>query len=76
MKYLNNPKAPTFNQTHVVNKSSSVLDVTAIVLANLCVCYIMTSLNDRAESLMKSIEKEVRKQATTHVTHCRKDETF
>jgi tetratricopeptide repeat protein 30 len=32
--------------------------VTAIVLANLCVGYIMTSQNEEAEELMRRIEKE------------------
>ena len=36
-----------------------VLDVTAIILANLCVAYIMTSQNEKAEELMRKIEKEV-----------------
>eukprot|EP01034_Spumella_vulgaris_P021415 gene21415-27445_t len=36
----------------------SLLDVTAIVLANLCVGYIMTSQNEEAEELMRRIEKE------------------
>lgn len=36
----------------------SLLDVTAIVLANLCVSYIMTSQNEEAEDLMRRIEKE------------------
>ena len=36
----------------------SLLDVTAIVLANLCVSYIMTSQNEEAEELMRRIEKE------------------
>lgn len=35
-----------------------ILDVTAIVLANLCVSYIMTSQNEEAEELMRRIEKE------------------
>lgn len=34
------------------------MDVSAIVLANLCVSYIMTSENAEAEELMKKIEKE------------------
>jgi len=34
------------------------LDVTAIVLANLCVSYIMSSQNEEAEELMRKIEKE------------------
>jgi len=36
----------------------SVLDLTAMVLANLCVSYIMTSQNEEAEELMRRIEKE------------------
>ena len=35
-----------------------ILDVTAIVLANLCVSFIMTSQNVDAEDLMRTIEKE------------------
>ena len=35
-----------------------LLDCTAIVLANLCVSYIMTSQNEEAEDLMRAIEKE------------------
>jgi tetratricopeptide repeat protein 30 len=36
----------------------NVLDLTAMVLANLCVSYIMTSQNEEAEELMRRIEKE------------------
>ena len=36
----------------------NILDVTAIVLANLCVAYIMTSQNEEAEELMRRIERE------------------
>ena len=32
--------------------------MSAIVLANLCVSYIMTSQNEEAEELMRKIEKE------------------
>ena len=35
-----------------------ILTVSAIVLANLCVSYIMTSQNEEAEELMRKIEKE------------------
>ena len=34
------------------------MNVSAIVLANLCVSYIMTSQNEEAEELMRKIEKE------------------
>lgn len=45
----------------IVQKAEHVLDVTAIVLANLCVSYIMTSQNEKAEDLMRRIEKEEEK---------------
>jgi tetratricopeptide repeat protein 30 len=35
-----------------------VLDISAIVLANLCVSYIMTGQNEEAEELMRKIERE------------------
>jgi tetratricopeptide repeat protein 30 len=35
-----------------------LISITAIVLANLCVSYIMTSQNADAEELMKCVEKE------------------
>ncbi len=37
---------------------NALVDITAIVLANLCVSYIMTSQNEEAEDLMRRIEKE------------------
>jgi len=36
----------------------NILNVSAIVLANLCVSYIMTGQNENAEELMRKIEKE------------------
>jgi tetratricopeptide repeat protein 30 len=42
----------------VKKHADSILDVTAVVLANLCVAYIMTSQNELAEELMRQIEKE------------------
>ena len=45
--------------TPIVDKyKESLLDITAIVLANLCVSHIMTSQNEEAEELMRRIEKE------------------
>ena len=35
-----------------------MLEVSAIVLANLCVCYIMTNNNEEAEEVMKKVERE------------------
>lgn len=42
----------------IKKQAENILDVTAIVLANLCVSYIMTSQNEDAEELMRQIEKE------------------
>lgn len=43
----------------IVRRSyDAILGISAIVLANLCVAYIMTSQNDKAEELMKKIERE------------------
>ncbi|XP_014205769.2 tetratricopeptide repeat protein 30A [Copidosoma floridanum] len=47
-----------FYEPIVKKKYDNLLDVSAIVLANLCVSYIMTSQNSEAEQLMKKIEKE------------------
>ncbi|KAF7639703.1 hypothetical protein Mgra_00000624 [Meloidogyne graminicola] len=37
---------------------ANMLEVSAIVLANLCVCYIMTNSNEEAEEIMKKVERE------------------
>merc|ERR1712216_711064 len=42
----------------VKKHADNVLNVTAMVLANLCVSYIMTSQNEEAEDLTRKIEKE------------------
>jgi tetratricopeptide (TPR) repeat protein len=48
----------------IVKKSwEKLTDVTAIVLANLCVAYIMTGQNNMAEITMKKIEEEETEQA-------------
>lgn len=53
----------------IVQRAEMILDVKAIVLANLCVAFIMTSQNEKAEELMKRIEKEVsRYEQVTGVT--------
>jgi len=44
-------------------QAEDILEIPAIVLANLCVSYIMTSQNEKAEELMRSIEKEEERQA-------------
>lgn len=46
------------NDFYVLSILFQILNVSAIVLANLCVSYIMTAQNDEAEELMRKIEKE------------------
>ena len=45
---------------------TSILNVQAMVLANLCVSYIMTSQNEEAEELMRQIEREQERQIHIH----------
>ncbi|XP_061568286.1 intraflagellar transport protein 70A [Cololabis saira] len=47
-----------FYEPIVKKHYNNILDVSAVVLANLCVSYIMTSQNEEAEELMRKIEKE------------------
>jgi len=47
------------------NESDSLLSVTAVVLANLCVSHILHSQNDEAEEVMKSVEREEEQLAIT-----------
>ncbi|XP_037084938.1 tetratricopeptide repeat protein 30A-like [Pollicipes pollicipes] len=51
-------EATGFYEPIVKKHYDNILDVSAIVLANLCVSYIMTSQNEEAEELMRKIEKE------------------
>ncbi|XP_002121747.2 intraflagellar transport protein 70A-like [Ciona intestinalis] len=51
-------EAVGFYEPIVKKHYDSILDVEAVVLANLCVSYIMTSQNEEAEDLMRKIEKE------------------
>ncbi|XP_017161659.1 intraflagellar transport protein 70A [Poecilia reticulata] len=51
-------EAISFYEPIVKTLYDSILDVSAVVLANLCVSYIMTSQNEEAEELMRKIEKE------------------
>mmetsp|Transcript_46996 Transcript_46996/g.121334 ORF Transcript_46996/g.121334 Transcript_46996/m.121334 type:complete len:203 (-) Transcript_46996:539-1147(-) len=52
------PPAPNFAPLLLLFTPVQILSVQAIVLANLCVSYIMTSQNEEAEELMRKIEKE------------------
>eukprot|EP00752_Nemacystus_decipiens_P017948 g16088.t1 len=47
----------------VKKQAETILEVPAIVLANLCVSHIMISQNEEAEELMRKIEKEEEKVA-------------
>jgi tetratricopeptide repeat protein 30 len=47
-----------FYEPIVKKHYENILNVSPIVLANLCVTYIMTSLNEEAEELMRKIERE------------------
>lgn len=47
-----------YYEPFVRRQMDDLLSITAIVLANLCVSYIMTSQNADAEELMKCLEKE------------------
>jgi tetratricopeptide repeat protein 30 len=47
-----------YYEPFVRSHSSNLLQLTAIVLANLCVAYVMTSANEEAEELMRQVEKE------------------
>ena len=61
-------EAAEFYEPLVQSKLDDLLSVPAIVLANLCVCYIMTSQNDQAEALMRQVERQEQQQATA-VSH-------
>ncbi|XP_068434301.1 intraflagellar transport protein 70A isoform X2 [Clinocottus analis] len=47
-----------FYEPIVKKHYDNILNVNAMVLANLCVSYILTSQNEEAEELMRKIEKE------------------
>lgn len=47
-----------YYEPFVRKHNDNLLGVTAIILANLCVAYVMTSANEEAEELMRLVEKE------------------
>ena len=57
-----------YYEPFVRKQMEELLSITAIVLANLCVSYIMTSQNTEAEELMKCIEKEEERVALEEPT--------
>ena len=50
-----------YYEPFVQKHNEDLLGVTAIILANLCVAYVMTSANEEAEELMRLVEKEEEK---------------
>merc|ERR1712087_944497 len=50
-----------YYEPFVRRHNDNLLGVTAIILANLCVAYVMTSANEEAEELMRLVEKEEEK---------------
>ncbi|MFH4978754.1 hypothetical protein AB6A40_005463 [Gnathostoma spinigerum] len=63
-------EAAGFYEPLVKKNFDNILEVSAIVLANLCVCYIMTNQNEEAEELMKKVENE----EDAHLAESDKDE--
>lgn len=55
-------EAASFYEPIVKKQYENILDISAVVLANLCVSYIMTSQNEEAEDIMRKIEKEEEQQ--------------
>ncbi|KAI3387051.1 hypothetical protein SNEBB_001270 [Seison nebaliae] len=53
--------AGIFYENILEKHKKNILKVEPIALANLCICYIMMTQNERAEDLMKLIEKEEEK---------------
>ncbi|XP_019745483.1 intraflagellar transport protein 70A isoform X1 [Hippocampus comes] len=56
-KHYNNVEQCSVQECSCIFKPP-ILNVSAVVLANLCVSYIITSQNEEAEELMRKIEKE------------------
>ena len=47
----------------VKKNTENLLSLTAIVIANLCVSFIMVNQNEEAEEIMKKLEREEEKAA-------------
>lgn len=56
-------EAVSFYEPIVKKQYDNILSVSAVILANLCVSYIMTSQNEEAEDIMRKIEKEEEQQS-------------
>ena len=42
----------------LTNANEDILEISPVVLGNLCVCYIMTNQNEAAEDIIKTVERE------------------
>jgi len=51
-------EAIRYYEPFVTRNKEDLLEVSAMVLANLCVSFIMTSQNEKAEDLLRQVEKE------------------
>lgn len=58
MQELKFKEAAGFYESIVKKNFDNLVNISAIILANLCVSYIMTSHTEEAEEIMKKIEKE------------------
>lgn len=58
-------EAIRYYEPAVEANADNILNCSAIVLANLCVSYIMTAQNDKAEEIMGRIEREEEKLVNT-----------
>merc|ERR1711988_470056 len=58
-----------YYEPFVRKHQDNMLGVTAIILANLCVAYVMTSANEEAEELMRIVEGEEDKVEGRPVYH-------
>lgn len=50
-------------------QSETILEVPAIVLANLCVSHIMISQNEEAEELMRKVS-DINSETIEYLSHC------
>ncbi|XP_031623831.1 tetratricopeptide repeat protein 30 homolog isoform X1 [Contarinia nasturtii] len=64
-------EAAAFYEPIVRQNYGDILSVSAAVLGNLCVSYIMTSQNEEAEDLMRKVERaeEIKGNANGHCLH-------
>lgn len=73
MQEKNHQEAISYYEKIVSKYQDDLLKCETIVLANLCVCYILTKQNEKAEKMIQSIddlEKEAKvKNASSHTFH-------